>query len=49
MDLSPAAVKIARRIQSLQDGHTYTLTLTKLSGDKWLLSVGEGAKVEVAK
>lgn len=49
IDLSPAAIKVARRLQSLPAGRSYQLTFTKLSDDKWLLSVGEDRKIEVVK
>lgn len=44
-DLSPAAVKLARRVQALQNGHTYVILLVKLS-DEWVLTVEDKGKAE---
>ena len=44
-DLSPQAVKVARRIQSLPSGQSYDILLVK-DGSTWLLSVGAGRDIE---
>ena len=48
--LDPRAVKVARRIQGLEDGRTYHLTITK-EADRWTLAVYEpvGVKTEVVR
>lgn len=47
-DLSPQAVKLARRIQALPRGTTYTLILFKGS-DRWILCVQGQGKSEVIR
>jgi len=47
-DLSPPAVKVARRLQALPDDRTYIVVLTKVRG-AWMLALlpnAAGAKVE---
>jgi len=44
-DLCPAAVKLARRVQALQNGRTYVILLVK-SDDGWYLTVEERGKAE---
>jgi len=49
-DLSPPAVKVARRLQALPDERTYIVVLTKVRG-AWILALlpnAAGAKVERA-
>ena len=44
-DLSPAAVKLARRVQALKNGRTYVIILVK-SSDGWIITVEDKGKVE---
>jgi len=44
-DLSPAAVKLARRMQALKSRRTYVIILVKLD-DEWLLTVEDKGKAE---
>jgi len=46
-DLSPQAIKLVRRIQSLPSGRAYLMTLFKGEAS-WLLSIQDdrGAKIE---
>lgn len=44
-DLSPAAVKVARRIQALKNNRTYVIIVTKTTG-QILLTVEEKGKAE---
>jgi len=50
-DLSPPAVKVARRLQALPGGRTYIVVLTKTQEGAWILALlpnAAGAKVERA-
>ena len=45
-DLSPAAVKLARRMQALKSGRTYAIILVK-SDDGWIVTVEDKGKAEL--
>lgn len=47
-DLSPAAIKAARRLQALPDGRSYVVYVVKLEGQMVLVVVEKG-KAEVCK
>ena len=46
-DLSCHAIKFARRMQALDSGQAYSITLFKLDGE-WRFTVGKGEKIEKA-
>jgi len=45
-DLSPQAVKVARRLQALQSGLIYGILLVKTGRDEWILCIEERGKAE---
>jgi hypothetical protein len=50
-DLSPQAVRLARRLQALPDDRSYAFVLIKLSGGMWMLSIWDerGVKIETLR
>ena len=48
-DLCPAAIKVARRLQSLTKGRVYSIILIKDEHGKWSLAILSAAKLEAVQ